>query len=219
MGFGLFAAIHYWFPKMFGKTYNFKFATVAFIVLFVGFNVFYMTLLILGWAGMPRRYYSYLPKYTDLQVIATIGSWVMVRRPGNDVRQPHLRVLPRKEGGGQSRGAAPRWSGRSPPLPSSRTGSTTRPSSPTDRTCSTGIRTAGADGPGKPAHRKEGALIHNMAAEINVNMDDPRQEGLLAGRHVAVHPLGDPHLRGPVPPVRHVPRQASRRTSTPPRWS
>jgi cytochrome c oxidase subunit 1 len=78
MGFGLFAAFHYWFPKMFGKTYNYRFATISFFVLFVGFNVFYMTLLILGWAGMPRRYYSYLPKYTDLQVIATIGSWVMV---------------------------------------------------------------------------------------------------------------------------------------------
>jgi len=78
MGFGLFAALHYWFPKMFGKTYNFKTATVAFIVLFVGFNLFYMTLLILGWAGMPRRYYSYLPQFTDLQVIATVGSWIMV---------------------------------------------------------------------------------------------------------------------------------------------
>jgi cytochrome c oxidase subunit 1 len=78
MGFGLFAAIHYWFPKMFGKTYNYRFATVSFFVIFVGFNLFYMTLLILGWAGMPRRYYSYLPKYTDLQVIATIGSLIMV---------------------------------------------------------------------------------------------------------------------------------------------
>jgi cytochrome c oxidase subunit 1 len=78
MGFGLFAALHYWFPKMFGKTYDYKFATVSFIVLFVGFNLFYMTMLILGWAGMPRRYYSYLPKYTDLQVIATVGSWIMV---------------------------------------------------------------------------------------------------------------------------------------------
>jgi len=37
-----------------------------------------MTMLILGWAGMPRRYYSYLPKYTDLQVIATVGSWILV---------------------------------------------------------------------------------------------------------------------------------------------
>ena len=35
-------------------------------------------MLILGWAGMPRRYYSYLPKFTDLQVIATVGSWIMV---------------------------------------------------------------------------------------------------------------------------------------------
>ncbi len=78
MGFGLFAALHYWFPKMFGKTYDYKFATVSFIVLFVGFNLFYMTLLILGWAGMPRRYYSYLPKFTDLQRIATVGSWIMV---------------------------------------------------------------------------------------------------------------------------------------------
>jgi cytochrome c oxidase subunit I len=78
MGFGLFAALHYWFPKMFGRTYDYKFATVSFFVLFVGFNLFYMTMLILGWAGMPRRYYSYLPKYTDLQVIATVGSWIMV---------------------------------------------------------------------------------------------------------------------------------------------
>jgi len=78
MGFGLFAALHYWFPKMFGKMYNEKTAVVAFIVLFVGFNVFYMTILILGWAGMPRRYYSYLPQFTDLQRIATWGSWIMV---------------------------------------------------------------------------------------------------------------------------------------------
>ncbi len=77
MGFGLFAALHYWFPKMFGKMYSVKFATVSFIVLFVGFNLFYMTLLILGWAGMPRRYYSYLPQFTDLQRIATYGSWIM----------------------------------------------------------------------------------------------------------------------------------------------
>jgi cytochrome c oxidase subunit 1 len=78
MGFGLFAALHYWFPKMFGKTYDHKFATIAFLVMFFGFNIFYMTMLILGWAGMPRRYYSYLPQFTDLQRIATVGSWIMV---------------------------------------------------------------------------------------------------------------------------------------------
>jgi cytochrome c oxidase subunit 1 len=78
MGFGLFAALHYWFPKMFGKTYDHRMATVAFVVLFVGFNVFYMTMLILGWAGMPRRYYAYLPQFTTLQRISSIGSYVMV---------------------------------------------------------------------------------------------------------------------------------------------
>jgi cytochrome c oxidase subunit I len=78
MGFGLFAALHYWFPKMFGKTYNYKFAIVSFIFLFLGFNLFYMTMLILGWAGMPRRWYSYLPQFTELQRISTVGSWIMV---------------------------------------------------------------------------------------------------------------------------------------------
>ena len=78
MGFGLFAALHYWFPKMFGKMYNFKAATVAWLVIFVGFNLFYITMLILGWAGMPRRYYSYLPQYTTLQRISTIGSYIMI---------------------------------------------------------------------------------------------------------------------------------------------
>jgi cytochrome c oxidase subunit I len=78
MGFGLFAALHYWFPKMFGRTYDHRLATVAFVIIFLGFNLFYMTMLILGWAGMPRRYYSYLPQYTTLQRISSIGSYIMV---------------------------------------------------------------------------------------------------------------------------------------------
>ncbi len=78
MGFGLFAALHYWLPKMSGRMYDFRAATVAFVVLFVGFNLFYMTMLILGWAGMPRRYYAYLPRFATMQRIASIGSYIMV---------------------------------------------------------------------------------------------------------------------------------------------
>ncbi len=78
MGFGLFAALHYWLPKMSGRMYDFRAATVAFVILFVGFNLFYMTMLILGWAGMPRRYYSYLPQFATLQRISSIGSYIMV---------------------------------------------------------------------------------------------------------------------------------------------
>lgn len=78
MGFGMFGAMHYWFPKMFGRMYNKRLAPWAFVIEFVGFNVFYFALLILGWQGMPRRYYDYLPEFHTLQVVATVGSWVLV---------------------------------------------------------------------------------------------------------------------------------------------
>ena len=35
-------------------------------------------MLILGWEGMPRRYYDYLPQFYPLQLISTIGSWILV---------------------------------------------------------------------------------------------------------------------------------------------
>jgi cytochrome c oxidase subunit I len=77
-GFGFFAALLYWFPKMFGKMYNRRVATVAWFPLFIGFNVLYFTMLVLGWEGMPRRYYDHLPQYHTLHVVATVGSWFLV---------------------------------------------------------------------------------------------------------------------------------------------
>jgi len=77
-GFGIFAALHYWLPKMIGKMYNIKKAKAAFWVIFVGFNILYFPFFILGWLGMPRRSYNYLPEYQVYHVIATVGSWIMV---------------------------------------------------------------------------------------------------------------------------------------------
>jgi len=74
----LFAALHYWFPKMFGKMYNEKTAKVALALIFIGFNTMYFTMFILGYQGMPRRYWSYLPEYTALHHISTLGSWILV---------------------------------------------------------------------------------------------------------------------------------------------
>ena len=76
-GFAVFAALHYWFPKIWGRMYNKKRANIAFVFLFVGLNVLYFPMLILGMLGMPRRYYDYLPEYTTLNVISTIGSWIL----------------------------------------------------------------------------------------------------------------------------------------------
>ena len=77
-GFAFFAALHYWYPKMFGRMYNERTAVVAFIHIFVGFNMLYFTFLILGLQGMPRRYYDHLPKFQGGHLVATIGSWIMV---------------------------------------------------------------------------------------------------------------------------------------------
>lgn len=77
-GFGIFAALHFWLPKMFGRMYNFKVAKIGFWILFTGFNVLYFPMFVMGWLGMPRRYYDYLPEYTIYHQISTIGSWILV---------------------------------------------------------------------------------------------------------------------------------------------
>lgn len=77
-GFGIFAALHYWFPKMFGRKYNEKRAKTGFWFLLIGFNFLYFPLFIAGWMGMPRRYYDYLPEFQPLHVTSTVGSWILI---------------------------------------------------------------------------------------------------------------------------------------------
>jgi cytochrome c oxidase subunit 1 len=78
MGFGFLAAIHYWFPKMFGRMFDWKRAVWGWLILFIGFNILYFPMLILGWEGMPRRYYDYPPQFHTLHLISTIGSWILI---------------------------------------------------------------------------------------------------------------------------------------------
>ena len=33
---------------------------------------------IMGWLGMPRRYYDYLPEFHIYHLISTIGSWILI---------------------------------------------------------------------------------------------------------------------------------------------
>jgi len=75
--FGMFGGLHYWFPKIYGKMYNKKVATTAWGILFIGFNVLYFPMLVLGIMGMPRRYFDYLPEYQLGHVISTVGSWIV----------------------------------------------------------------------------------------------------------------------------------------------
>jgi cytochrome c oxidase subunit 1 len=53
-------------------------AKVAWFLATLGFNALYIPFLILGYVGMPRRYYHYLPQFQSLHLVATIGSWILV---------------------------------------------------------------------------------------------------------------------------------------------
>ncbi|HAN79702.1 MAG TPA: cytochrome c oxidase subunit I, partial [Bacteroidales bacterium] len=77
-GFAFFAAMHYWFPKVYGKMYNIFHANVAWVIMFIGFNVLYFPMLVVGIMGMPRRYYDYLPEFHLPNIISTVGSWILV---------------------------------------------------------------------------------------------------------------------------------------------
>ncbi len=76
--FAFMAALLYWFPKMTGRMYSKRAVWVALAHQFVGFNMLYFSMLILGMMGMPRRYYDYLPRFQTLHVVATVGSWILV---------------------------------------------------------------------------------------------------------------------------------------------
>lgn len=78
MGFAFFAAIHYWYPKMFGRMYNERRANWAWGVLFSGFTLLYFPMFIMGLQGMPRRYFDYLPEYTFGHVLSSIGAAVLL---------------------------------------------------------------------------------------------------------------------------------------------
>ncbi len=72
-----FAGLHYWWPKMFGKMYNEKQAKIAWVFIFIGFNVTFFTQFILGKMGMPRRYFDYLPQFATGNFISSIGSFMI----------------------------------------------------------------------------------------------------------------------------------------------
>ena len=69
--------IHYWWPKMFGKMYNEKLASIACWIIFIGFNVTFLNQFMMGSQGMPRRYWTYLPEFQRYHIGSTIGSWIL----------------------------------------------------------------------------------------------------------------------------------------------
>jgi cytochrome c oxidase subunit I len=76
-GFSILAGLHYWFPKITGRMYSDRYAKIGWLNLFIGFNILYFSMFILGFQGMPRRYFDYPPQYQMNHVISTVGSWFL----------------------------------------------------------------------------------------------------------------------------------------------
>jgi len=76
--FAIFAGLHYWWPKMFGRLLDERLGKWQFWLLFVGFNVAFFPQHLLGLMGMVRRVYTYSNEdWEALNLVSTIGSWVM----------------------------------------------------------------------------------------------------------------------------------------------
>jgi cytochrome c oxidase subunit 1 len=71
---GFLIAIHYWFPKMFGRKYHEGWGMVAASFIVLGFIATFIPQFLVGNAGMPRRYFMYPERFTAMNVASTAGS-------------------------------------------------------------------------------------------------------------------------------------------------
>ena len=78
--FPLFGAVYLWFPKITGRLLSERLGRWHFWLFFVGVNVTFFPMHILGLEGMPRRVYTYLPEmgWGNLNLLVTGGAVVIV---------------------------------------------------------------------------------------------------------------------------------------------
>ncbi|MGZ4124964.1 MAG: cytochrome c oxidase subunit I [Actinomycetota bacterium] len=73
--FAIFAAIAFWFPKITGAMLRESLGKIAVALMFVGFNLTFTPMYVLGLRGMPRRVATYNPGlgWTTPNLVATVG--------------------------------------------------------------------------------------------------------------------------------------------------
>lgn len=74
---GYLGALHFWWPKMFGRMYAEFPAKISAILVFVGFNLTFFPQFLLGYMGMPRRYHEYPAEFQVLNLFSTAGAIVL----------------------------------------------------------------------------------------------------------------------------------------------
>jgi cytochrome c oxidase subunit I len=74
---GYLGGMHFWWPKISGRMYPEGWGRLAAIIVFIGFNLTFFPQFILGYLGMPRRYWQYPPEYQVLNVLSTAGASIL----------------------------------------------------------------------------------------------------------------------------------------------
>src|SRR6266700_80937 len=75
--FTIFAGIYYWFPKMTGRMYNEKLGKLHFWLTFIGFNLTFFPMHLIGTQGMPRRVSDYDPMFKDWNLFISLSSFAL----------------------------------------------------------------------------------------------------------------------------------------------
>ena len=77
--FGVFAGFYFWFPKMTGRMLDETLGKIQFVFMFIGFNLTFFPMHVLGLQGMPRRIADYASGagWNDLNFAATIGGFMI----------------------------------------------------------------------------------------------------------------------------------------------
>jgi cytochrome c oxidase subunit 1 len=74
---GYLGGMHFWWPKISGRMYPESWGRLAALLVFAGFNLTFFPQFILGYMGMPRRYWQYPPEFQVLNVLSTAGSTIL----------------------------------------------------------------------------------------------------------------------------------------------
>lgn len=69
--------MHYWWPKITGRMYPEGWGRFSALMIFVGFNLTFFPQFLLGYQGMPRRYYAYPDEFQVLNVMSSAGASVL----------------------------------------------------------------------------------------------------------------------------------------------
>ncbi len=73
----MFAGLHYWWPKISGRMYPEPLGQTAAALMFFGFNFTFFPQFLVGYLGMPRRYYAYPEEMQIFNILSSIGSSIL----------------------------------------------------------------------------------------------------------------------------------------------